>query len=60
MEGRDLVEAGDKVPDRFCFDEASDGSGTAGAERLVLGFVEDLVDERLQFEKELVIGNLGD
>jgi len=60
MERRDLVKAGDNLLDGFCFDEVSDSGITAGAERLVLRLVEDLVDERFQYEKELVIRNLGD
>ena len=60
MEVRDLVKADDEFPDGFRFDEVSDSSVTGGAERLMLGFVEDLADERLQYEKELVIGNFRD
>ena len=60
MEVRDLVKADDEFPDGFRFDEVSDGSVPAGAERFMLGFVEDLADERLQYNKELIIGNFGD
>jgi hypothetical protein len=56
----DLVKAGYDLPDCFSLDEAGDNCGTARAERLVLNLVEDLVDERFQYEMELVIGNFGD
>lgn len=60
MEGSNIVKADDEFPDSFRFDEVSDRSDTAGAERLMFGVVEDLDNERFQYERELVIGNLGD
>lgn len=59
MQCRNIVKADDDILDCFRLDEASDSHVAAGAERLVLGFVEDLFDETGQYEMELVIGNLG-
>ena len=60
MQCRNLVKAGDNLLDGFRVDEASNSRVTTDAERLVLGVGEDLVDERLQYEMELIISNLGD
>ena len=60
MQCRNLVKTDDDLLDGFRLDEASDNRVTADAERLVLGVVEDLVDESLQYEMELIISNLGD
>jgi len=60
VQRRNLVKADDDILDGFRLDEVSDSRVTAGAERLMLGIVEDLVDESLQYEMELVISNLGD
>lgn len=57
---RNVVKADDDLIDGFRFDEASDSRATTSAQRLVLGVVEDLVDESLQYEMELIISNLGD
>ncbi len=60
VQRRNLVKADDDLLDGFRLDEASDSRVTASAQRLVLGVVEDLVDESLQYEMELIISNLGD
>jgi len=48
MEGGDLVKADNNLLHGFRFSEVSDSGITAGAERLMLGRVEDLVDERFR------------
>lgn len=60
MQGRGIVKADDNLPDSLCCDKASDGGVTASTERLMLGFAEELIDERLQYGMELAICNLGD